>query len=210
MPNRTELPGMARVFIVDKDVETRLSLLKLLELANIDARGFETGGELLGSVELRPPGCLLLDTQIDGFDVQQRLAAQNCSLPIVFMTGDATVQMAVDAIRRGACDFLLKPLDDAVVLAAVRSAINRDLAARALAAERDLTRRLIEMLTPREREVMRYVVEGDLNKQIAHRLNVSEMMVKIHRSRMMKKMKVSSLVQLIKKLELVYGKSNYR
>lgn len=201
---------MARVFIVDKDEETRLSLLNLFQLANIDARSFGTGAELFDSVDLRAPGCLLLDTHIDGFDVQRRLAAQDCSLPIVFMTGDATIPMAVDAMKRGACDFLLKPLDDAAVLAAVRSAINRDLVARALAAERDLTRRLIETLTPREREVMRYVAEGDLNKQIAHRLNVSEMMVKIHRSRMMKKMKANSLVQLIKKLELVYGKSTCR
>ncbi|MFC5757936.1 response regulator transcription factor [Rhizobium sp. GCM10022189] len=209
MPNRTELPGIARVFIVDKDEETRLSLLKLFRFANIDARSYATAAELLDSVDLRAPGCLLLDTYIDGFDVQRRLAAQDFSLPVVFMTRNATIPMAVDAMKRGACDFLLKPLDDFAVLAAVRSAINRDLAARALAAERDLTQRLIEMLTPREREVMMYVAKGDLNKQIAHRLNVSEMMVKIHRGRMMKKMKANSLVQLIKKLELVYAKSTY-
>jgi len=204
---------MAQVLIVDHDEYARFSLLNLFQLADIDARGFGTGAELFGSADLGSPGCLLLDANlpdINGFYVQQRLATHGYSLPIVFMTGDATIPMAVEAMKRGACDFLLKPLDDAAVLDAVRCAMHRDSAARALAAEQALTRRLIETLTRREREVMKYVVVGDLHKQIAHRLDVSEMMVKIHRSRMMKKMEVGSLIQLIKRLDLVCGKSTYR
>jgi FixJ family two-component response regulator len=123
------------------------------------------------------------------------------------MTGEATVPTAVEAMKRGACDFLQKPLDNARVLDAVFAAIRQNLITRAQAAEREHTLQAIGTLTPREREVMKYVAMGDPNKQIAHRLDVSEMMVKIHRSRMMKKMGAGSLVQLIKKLELVYGRA---
>jgi len=213
MPHRATPDGMARVLIVDNDEETRLSLLKLFQRSNISATSLETGTDLFRSADLTSPGCLLLATDLEdmsGLDIQRRLAAEECSLPIVFITGDATIPMAVEAMKRGAHDFLLKPLDADIVVDAVHSALQRDSAARAHLAERDLARRLIETLTRREREVMKFVAAGDLNKQIAHHLDVSEMMVKIHRSRMMKKMGANSVVQLIKKLDLVYGKSIFR
>ncbi|QRM45794.1 LuxR C-terminal-related transcriptional regulator [Rhizobium sp. BG4] len=210
MLQQTETPGAATVFIVDHDDKTRLSLVNLFHLADVVSQSFRSGAELLGSADLDVPGCLLVDIQpgeSSGFDLQERLADRACLLPIVFTTGEATVPIAVEAMKRGASDFLPKPLDDAAVLDAVFGAIRQNLVARARAAEREAVWRSIGTLTPREREVMKYVAIGDLNKQIAHRLEVSEMMVKIHRSRMMKKMGAGSLVQLIKKLELAYGRA---
>lgn len=206
MTHEAKLPGVAAVYIVDHDEQTRLSLARLFKHSDIETRCFGSAAELLGSADLEGAGCLLLDANLrdmNGLDLQQRLAAQDCAMPIVFMTSEASVAIAVEAMKRGACDFLLKPLEKAVVLDAVHCAMQRNLAARPCAAERDLTKRLIKALTPREREVMEYVVMGETNKQIAHRLEVSEMMVKLHRSRMMKKMGAGSLVQLIRMHQLI-------
>jgi FixJ family two-component response regulator len=123
-------------------------------------------------------------------------------LPIVFMTANATVSMSVQAMKRGASDFLLKPLDSEHLVEAIERAIRLNADRRALASQRESTMASVQRLTPREREVMTHVAKGWLNKQIAQELSVSEMMIKIHRSRMMKKMQVGSLAELVKKLDL--------
>lgn len=209
MPRNTQPTAPATVFIVDEDDDTRRSLVNLFRVSEIVPRSYRSGTELLDTADLGVPGCLLLEIhpgEGGWFDLQERLAERACLLPIVFMSWEATVPIAVEAMKRGASDFLTKPFEDSIVLGAVVDAIRQNQIERARAVERANTWELIGTLTPREREVMKYVARGDLNKHIAHYLDVSEMMVKIHRSRMMRKLRVSSVVELIKKLDLVYGK----
>ncbi|KQY14293.1 hypothetical protein ASE23_27265 [Rhizobium sp. Root73] len=198
----THLPTIS---IVDDDAALRLSLVDLFESLEIRAMPYGSGDDFLSRADLGKAGCVLLDIHMpgmNGLDIQKQLAAIECMLPIVFMTGDATVPMSVQAMKRGASDFLLKPLDRPALVGATDRAIQLNAAKRAAAVEREITISAIRTLTPREREVMRHVAMGRLNKQIAHELAVSEMMIKIHRSRMMRKMHVGSLAELVKKLDM--------
>lgn len=193
------------ISIVDDDAAVRMSLLDLFDSLDMPAASYESGNDFLSRADLGKAGCVLLDIHMpgmNGLDIQKQLTEDECMLPIVFMTGTATVPMSVQAMKRGATDFLLKPLDRPSLVCAMGRAIELNAKKRAAAAGRAITISAIRTLTPREREVMRHVAGGSLNKQIAHELSVSEMMIKIHRSRMMKKMQVGSLAELVKKLDL--------
>jgi FixJ family two-component response regulator len=138
---------------------------------------------------------------LNGLELQQALAARGCALPIIFLTGRADVPMCAQAMKRGAADFLTKPVNDADLLAAIRRALEHDRRARQTRAELDDVRARIASLTPREREVLEHVVSGQLNKQIASDLGTVEKTIKVHRGRVMEKMQVASVAELVRLVE---------
>jgi FixJ family two-component response regulator len=193
------------ISIVDDDVSIRVSLMDMFDSLSIPAAPYESGDDFLTRADLDAAGCILLDIHMpgmSGLDLQRHLADSGNMQPIVFMTGCATVAMSVQAMKLGAFDFLLKPLESGTVVATADKAIQLNAERRAAASEKAALMSSVRNLTGREREVMRHVVMGRLNKHIAHDLGVSEMMIKIHRGRMMKKMQVASLADLVKKLDL--------
>jgi FixJ family two-component response regulator len=188
------------VLIVDDDVSMRESLELLMRSAGWQAETFASAEEFLAWPRPTVPSCLVLDyllPQLDGLDLQQRLASDAVRLPIIFITCYGNPPMAVQAMKAGALDILLKPFGDDVLLSAVQQGIERsDLALRRERERRDL-RRCYASLSPRERQVMGLVVTGRLNKQIGSALRVTETTVKAHRGRVMKKMQAGSIADLV-------------
>jgi len=194
------------VMIVDDDAAVRSSLEELMLSVGIDAAGFGSTRELLEADLPQRPGCLVLDVRmpgLSGLDLQQHLAANGNAKPIVFLTGHGDIPMSVQAMKAGAIDFLTKPFRDQSLLDAVALGIERDLAQRADARiVGELTDRYAS-LTPRERQVLREVARGRLNKQIAFDLGISEVTVKLHRSGVMKKMQATTVGELIRAWDLL-------
>ncbi len=194
------------VVVVDDDEAVRSSIEELMLSVGIDATGFSSTHELMGTALPERPGCLVLDVRMpgsSGLDLQQHLAACGNAKPIVFLTGHGDIPMTVQAMKAGAVDFLTKPFRDQSLLDAVTAGIERDLAQRADArlvkqhADRYAT------LTSRERQVLRHVARGRLNKQVAFDLGISEVTVKLHRSSVMKKMEASSIGELIRAWDML-------
>lgn len=189
------------MFVVDDDPAVRKSLARLLRSAAIDALTFASPEEFLAHVPTDAAGCLILDIQLPGLDglaLQRELAARASDLPIIFLTGHGDVPRSVEAMKRGASDFLTKPVEDEILLRAVRLALEADRRGRNTRAEASEIRRRLESLTPREREVMEGVVAGRLNKQIGGDLGISEKTVKVHRGRVMEKMGAASIAELVR------------
>ena len=190
-----------RVFVVDDDAAVRRSVSRLLRAARIDALAFASPEEFLARVPPDAAGCLVLDLQMPGLDglaLQRELASRGTEFPIVFLTGHGDVPLSVEAMKKGASDFLTKPVEDEVLLRAVRAALEAHRLQRKSRAEIADLRRRFEALTPREREVLDGVVAGRLNKQIGGDLGISEKTVKVHRGRVMEKMAASSLAELVR------------
>jgi RNA polymerase sigma factor (sigma-70 family) len=189
------------VFVVDDDGSVRKGLLRLLTSAGYRAETFSSADEFLAVWQLNPvPGCVLLDIMMpgtNGLQLQQSLQAASSGIPIIFITGHGDIPSSVSAMKAGAVDFLPKPFNDEDLLGAVKEAIRRDARDRSARAEREAVSERFRALTPREREVLALVVRGMLNKQIAHELGTSEKTVKIHRGRVMEKMKVQSVADLV-------------
>jgi FixJ family two-component response regulator len=187
------------VLIVDDDEEVRTALQELMDSIGLDASCFASPRELLESELPDRPGCLVLDVPgASGLDLQHQLAAKGNLKPIIFLTGHGDIPMTVQAMKAGAVDFLTKPVRDQTLLDAVTVAIEKDVAQRAEAcrARQHLDR--FATLTLREREVMREVARGRLNKQIAFDLGIKEITVKLHRGNVMRKMQVASVGELIR------------
>ena len=189
------------VLIVDDDEEIRFALRELLLSVGLDACCFGSTQELLHADLPERPGCLILDVRMpgaSGLDLQQHLAVNGNTRPIVFLTGHGDIAMTVQAMKAGAVDFLTKPVRDQTLLDAVTAAIERDIAQRAAAhhARQHIDR--YATLTPREREVVHAVVNGSLNKQIAFDLGISEITVKLHRGNATRKLQARSVGQLIR------------
>jgi FixJ family two-component response regulator len=188
------------VFVVDDDVSVRESLELLLKNAGWQPRIFESAQRFLAYPRVAVPSCLVLDMSLpglNGLEVQKRLA-DRADMPIIFITGYGDVPMTVQAMKAGAVEFLTKPFQNDVLLDAIRSAIERSRTAlRHESAIRPIRERYAT-LTVRERQVMALVVSGLLNKQIAGELGISEITVKAHRGRVMRKMKADSLADLVK------------
>jgi FixJ family two-component response regulator len=193
--------SMARpvVFIVDDDVSVRESLETLIEEAGWQAATFESAEAFLAHTRETVPGCLVLDVglpDLNGLELQQRLAGTP-GLPIIFVTGRGDIPMTVQAMKAGAVEFLTKPFSTQTLLSAVRGAIEHSRTLIAAEADMQVLRDRYQSLTAREKEVMALVVSGQLNKQSAFELGLSEITVKVHRGRMMRKMEAASLPALV-------------
>ena len=193
------------ILVVDDDEAVREALTDLIESVDLDAVGFASTRELLEAELPDRTGCLVLDVRMpggSGLDLQQQLAGSgDYHKPIIFLTGHGDIEMSVQAMKAGAVDFLTKPVRDQTLLDAVTEGIERDVAQR-LAAQ--VARQHIEnhsSLTPRERQVLRAVAQGRLNKQIAYDLGISIVTVKLHRSSVMRKMKAKGVGELIRAWE---------
>ena len=189
------------VFIIDDDLSMRRAVQDLVESVGLLAESFATGGEFLRRGCTTGPSCLVLDVrlpQMSGLDFQSRLAETGTQIPIIFITAHGDVPMSVKALKAGAVEFLTKPFRDQDLLDAIQQALQRDRAAREQQAEILDVHERYKTLTPREREVMAFVVSGLLNKQIAAEIGASEATVKIHRGNMMQKMQVGSLIELVR------------
>jgi FixJ family two-component response regulator len=199
------MPEKSTVFLVDDDASVRRALTRLIKSAGYQVQAFASAREFLDS-EWRSQGtaCLVLDVRmpgLSGIDLQSELRTANAILPIIFITGHGDIPTSVKAMKAGAVDFLRKPVQDKELLRAIEQALaraGRELAQRAEIA--DIQRRL-DTLTAREREVMELVVSGMLNKQIAHHLGTVEKTIKVHRARVMDKMDVQSLAELVRLAE---------
>ena len=188
------------VRVVDDDASVLRSIGRLLRAAGFAVRTFPSSQEFLQQHDADAPGCVVLDLSmpgLNGLQLQQALARSATPCPVIFITGYGDVPASVQAMKAGAVDFLLKPFDQAQLLDAVRIAIDKDRSARAARAERSSLGARVAALTPREREVMAHVVAGRLNKQIAAELGTAEKTVKVHRARVMKKMGVASVAELV-------------
>ena len=192
------------VFVVDDDPSVRRGLVRLLKAAGFDSVAFDTADAFRQAVAPERAGCALLDVQMpgtDGMSLHRQLRDGGYTMPIIFLTGHGTIPMSVQAMKDGAMDFLTKPVDDTALLAAVRRALQRDRDGRADHQEAAETRRRATTLTPREHEIMRFILTGRLNKQIGYALGISEKTVKVHRARVMEKMGVESVAELVRLTE---------
>ena len=189
------------VFVVDDDVSVRESLELLIQFAGWQPEIFASAEEFLAHPRTATPSCLVLDVslpELNGLELQKLIASERTDMPIIFITGHGDVPMSVQAMKAGAVEFLTKPFDDEVLLSAIRHAIERSAAVLEDQAELTTLRSSYESLTPRERDIMLFVVAGMLNKQIGVQLGISEITVKAHRGKVMQKMKADSLADLVK------------
>lgn len=189
------------VFIIDDDPSVRRGLSRIIRIGGFNVKLFASAQDFLTSQHCNGPGCIVLDVKmpgLSGLDLQEELSKAEYSMPIIFISGHGDVPMTAQVMKKGALDFLTKPIDRAHLLNAIRAALDRDQAGREQHEEVKQIRERLARLTPREFEVMTFVLAGLLNKQIAYKLGITEDTIKIHRGRMMSKMEVDSVAELVR------------
>jgi FixJ family two-component response regulator len=202
------MSGGKVVYVVDDDSAVRDALSGLLRSVGLRVETFGSARDFLSSPRADMPSCLVLDVSLpdgSGLDVPDELRNLDVPLPIIFITGHGTIPMSVRAMKSGALEFLTKPFRDDDLLGAIDIALDRDRVARADRSEQEEARHRIERLTPREREVLDLVVAGKMNKQIAGQLGTAEQTVKQHRGRVMRKLEVDSVADLVRVVERASG-----
>lgn len=194
-------PQSPKVFIVDDDPMVCLALMRLVQTGGYEVETFESPESFLESLARQTPGCVLLDMAmpgLTGLDVQQALRKPGCNCPIVFISGQYDTRSTVDAIKAGAVDFLTKPVDRRSLLAAIEKALRAGVEAGEERALQNEVEQRFALLTRREKQVFERVVHGRLNKQIAADLGTVEKTVKVHRARVMRKMRVRTVADLVR------------
>jgi FixJ family two-component response regulator len=194
----------ATVFIVDDDASVRKALARSIQTAGLNVKTFASAREFLDQGPPEGPGCLVLDFRLpglSGLDLQAELNSRNIRTPVIFITGHGDIPVSVKAMKGGAVDFLTKPFQVKNLLGVIRDAIQKDERLQASRAQSVEVQRRIQTLTPREGEVLGLVAKGLLNKQIAAELGAAERTVKVHRGRVMRKMQVASVAELVRAVE---------
>ena len=194
------LEGAPTIFVVDDDAAVRRSLTRLLRSAGWNAEAFASADDFLERAPVTGPGCVLLDVNMpgmSGLELQARMAEAGIPLPVVFLTGKGDIPMSVNAMKHGAVDFLVKPVEEKVLFQALEQAIRRQAAEAATRQGRDSVMARLARLSEREREVLEGVLQGRLNKQIAFDLGIAEKTVKAHRGRVMEKMEAHTIAELV-------------
>lgn len=206
-PARTgEATAESIVFVIDDDESMRRALERLLRSDGLQVETFSAASEFIGRPFPDRPACVILDLRmpgLSGLEVQDSLARAGREIPIIFISGYADVTSSVRALKAGAFDFLQKPFSDQQLLDAIHEALARARTARRQRAEREAVRERFATLTPRERDVLRHVLRGMLNKQIAAELGISEKTVKFHRGRVMDKTQAGSVAELVRQAEKI-------
>src|SRR6267143_512827 len=202
------IPPNSLVFVIDDDVSVRKGLSRLLRSAGYKSEIFNSAADFLARSPHPGPACVIVDVRmpgLNGIDFQQALIQRRREEQLVFITGHGNIPMCARVMKAGAVDFLPKPFKSRELLKCIEDALHRSAGQRSRAAERNEARRLLDLLTPREFEVMQLVIRGMLNKQVGGELGVAEKTVKVHRGRLMQKVGVASvaeLVQLVQKAEV--------
>ena len=192
------------VFIIDDDPSARKGITRLVRAAGMNAESFASAGDFLTSGRSDGPGCIVLDVrmpEMTGPELQEELDRKEYCMPIIFLSAHGDVPTTARAMKKGAVDFLTKPVDKDDLLEAIRLSLSRDAEKCTERVESNSLREHINKLTPREYEIMTYVITGMLNKQIAYELDISEETVKIHRGRVMQKLEMVSVAELVRLCE---------
>lgn len=195
----------ATVFVVDDEAPVRDAIMRLLRAEGLPAKGFASANEFLNEYRPGARGCIILDVAMpgqSGLELQQALADESAAPPIIFLSGRSDIPRSVQAMKLGAIDFLTKPIDSDDLIRVVHTAMERDRETWKLRLERTQARQRLLTLTAREREVFEHVISGRLNKQTAAELGTAEKTVKVHRARVMRKMNVQSVAELVRLAEM--------
>src|SRR5882762_5227253 len=198
------IPRSSLVFLIDDDASVRKGVSRLLRSAGYKSEAFESASDFLKREEHAGPACMIVDVRmpgINGMDLQEALIQHRRQEQLIFVTGHGDISMCAQAMKAGAVDFLSKPFRDDELLQCVERALLRSAEERQRSAERNDARRLLDLLTPREFEVMQLVITGMLNKQVSGELGTAEKTVKVHRGRMMQKLRVTSVAELVRLTE---------
>ncbi len=191
----------ASVYIIDDDLSVRNGLTRIVKAAGINAESFESAGDFLNSEKYKEHGCIILDVhmpEMTGPELQEKLIEAGSTMPIIFLSAHSDVPTTAKTMKKGAVDFLEKPVDHEDLMAAIKNSLEQDLETRSKRTEYNSILEQIKTLTPREHEVMTFVITGMLNKQIAAEMNISEETVKIHRGRVMQKLGIVSVAELVR------------
>lgn len=205
------MDGSPTVFVVDDDENIRQILTMMCKSAGLDVIAFSSALRFLVEYDRDQAGCLVLDikmSDMDGLELQKKLAIQNIPIPIIFLSGLANVSMAVQAMKEGAFDFFEKPFDNEVLLHRIHQAVSLDVQQRRERAQAELMKKCFSQLTEREKQIMDLIVSGMATKQIAHKLTISTKTVDFHRIHIMEKLGTQSIAELVHKVLIYLAKNN--
>lgn len=190
------------IYIVDDNDDVRETMQLLFESVDLCAESFGSAGEFLDAYPMGQSGCLIADVrmpEMSGLELQEEMVKRSIDLPVIIITGYGDVEMAVNAMKAGAADFIEKPYKEQELLDRVHKAINQSAQKRQESSEEQMVRERLAQLTPRERQVLEFIVDGEPNKRIAYHLGISEKTIEFHRAKIMKKLEAKSLAELVRK-----------